>query len=677
MSEWFYKKISWLAGCLAILALFGLVVFCANIEIKDIDLWLHLATGKHTVQTMSVPMKDFLSCTVAGKPWINHEWLFQVVVYSVFNGAGIEGLIDLKSVVVFTMYALLLFLGYSRERQFAPVFILLLVLLVFQQRMTLRPDIFSLFFFVIYIFVLGLHLDKRWAVGVIALAQIVWGNTHGFFIFGPIIILIGVIAEWLKRHARLPFEWNTTSRLSDEEFRRLKWLLPIALLACLANPYFLKGALYPINVFAALPAAQVFFDNIQELQRPFEWSSLFAWQPYLAYRLLIVISVMTFLFNFRKIDLNALLLWFVFLLFSLAAVRNMVFFAFAAYFAFLANFQYMTDEDFLPFKWNNEKFRALFSIILKAALIVWIAQYADRLALRGYYDFDRYERKSEYGGLSQRNFAHAAADFLVTNKIKGNFFNDFNSGAYLLGRAAPDIKVFIDGRTELYGGEFFKTYQKIWKGDTELFEQAAQQYQLTGAFLNYVYVPAPAETIRYLYEHPDWVLVYFDYDAAIFLKDIAQNRPWIGRYRINLADRQTPKAELFEIGTYNVIPYRYVNRAHALFNMGFAQKAEEEAREALRIEPYNADAAKLLGKIYNDRGEYAKAFEYLRQAKLIEPRDTIIRYQIALSLYRLGKYGEAQEQCQRVLTRKPDDPKALSLMAQIKQAGQQESNANE
>jgi hypothetical protein len=69
----------------------------------------------------------------------------------------------------------------------------------------------------------------------------------------------------------------------------------------------------------------------------------------------------------------------------------------------------------------------------------------------GYYDFDKFERKMEYGGVSLRNYPYKAADFLVANKIKGNFFNDFNSGAYLLGRASPDIKVFIDGRTEVYG----------------------------------------------------------------------------------------------------------------------------------------------------------------------------------------------------------------------------------
>ena len=78
----------------------------------------------------------------------------------------------------------------------------------------------------------------------------------------------------------------------------------------------------------------------------------------------------------------------------------------------------------------------------------------------------------EFGGITQRNYPNKAADFLVENKVKGNFFNDFNSGAYLIGRCFPDIKVFMDGRTEVYGPRFFQYYDKAWKqGDVKILEE--------------------------------------------------------------------------------------------------------------------------------------------------------------------------------------------------------------
>jgi len=663
MSEWLLKKINWFSGCLAVAFLFGLIALAANIEIKDVDLWLHLAVGKYIFTNFSIPKVDILSCTILNTPWINHEWLFQTIVYSVYNAAGIDGLTSLKVWVVFLTFVFLLLLGHTKEYRVGPIAVLLLVLLVYQLRLTLRPDIFSIIFFVFYA---AIPVSKRWSLWAVALIQIVWTNIHGFFILGPVILLIGLISEWIKRHGTLPFEWNTIGRLSDREYKRLKQILLVSVLACFVNPHFVKGAWYPISVLFSMGGeSKIFFQHIQELQSPLQWGTLLSFQPYLPYKLLILISFLSFALNRRRIDIGALLMWLVFLFFSLFAVRNIAFFAIAAYFAFLANFQHSSIQDFLPVQFKSTKFRLACSVVLKVILIVWIAQYGNQLLLRGYYDFDKFERKSEYEGVSLRNFPAKAADFLVDNKIKGNFFNDFNSGAYLLGRTFPDIKVFIDGRTEVYGGKFFKNYQKIWEGDKELFAQAADRYNLTGAFLNSVYVPAPAKIIHSLYANKDWVLVYFDYDASIFLRDIPENQQWINKYRIDLTQWQTSDTDLLKIGAHKVTPYRHVNRAYALLNMGFEQKAEQEAMDALRIEPHNAKAHKLLGRIGNERGEYDAAFENLRKAKLTDPGDMEVRYQMAISLYHLGEIEKAKKQCELVLTQNPENGEALHLLSLI------------
>jgi len=44
--------------------LFGLIALAANVEIKDVDLWLHLAVGKYIVTNFSIPKVDILSCTI-------------------------------------------------------------------------------------------------------------------------------------------------------------------------------------------------------------------------------------------------------------------------------------------------------------------------------------------------------------------------------------------------------------------------------------------------------------------------------------------------------------------------------------------------------------------------------------------------------------------------------------
>src|SRR5271170_7647599 len=117
MSERFWKNLSTTLGWLSVGVLFGMITFSSSLEIKDLDLWLHLRMGWWITQHGFVPNYDVLSCTIAGKPWVNHEWLFQVLVYLVKESFGFNGLICMQSIVVAVTFLVLLFLGYSRERQ--------------------------------------------------------------------------------------------------------------------------------------------------------------------------------------------------------------------------------------------------------------------------------------------------------------------------------------------------------------------------------------------------------------------------------------------------------------------------------------------------------------------------------------------------------------------------------
>src|SRR5208283_5225753 len=125
MSERFWQRLSMALGWLSIGVLFALITFSSSIEIKDLDLWLHLRMGEWISQHRFVPGYDVLSCTISGKPWVNHEWLFQVLVYQVFRAFGFDGLINLQSFVVVFTFLMLLFLGYNRDRQWMTVFTLL------------------------------------------------------------------------------------------------------------------------------------------------------------------------------------------------------------------------------------------------------------------------------------------------------------------------------------------------------------------------------------------------------------------------------------------------------------------------------------------------------------------------------------------------------------------------
>ncbi len=671
MSEDFFRRLSLIAGFFVLLAVFLLLGFMANLEIKDLDLWLHLGTGRHIVtHGMHVPSADILSYTIAGKPWVNHEWLFQVLVYLIHRQWGPEGLITMQVFLVTATVFLLLLMGYNSRKQLAVIFALLMVVLVYQSRFTIRPDLYSLFFMALDIYILSFWLHRRWAFYAVFLVQILWSNMHGFFFLGPLLVGLGICSEWIKRHVPLPYHWNYVGRLDNDEYRRIKLLFGAVLLACTLNPLGLEGALYPLQVTMQLSRdAHVFFDSIIELQRPLSRHNIFSMDVYPFYKLTILISFLSFVFNRRRLDIGLFIFWLVFLLFSLAAVRNLVFFAFAAYIAFCANAAHISIKNLVPVRVVDKRFAYLTGAIVKLLLIVWVFKYFSEVSVNGYYDFDRYERKSEFGGVTQRSYPQKAVDFLLANGVTGRIFNDFNSGAYLVGRTFPRLKVFIDGRTEVYGPKFFKYYERIWEKDDpkalKAFQEALDRYGIDVILVNTVYHSAPERRLKWLYEDPRWVLVYFDYDGLIFLRDVPANRPVIERHRIDLASWRPKELDVYRLGAVKVIPYRFINRAYTLETLGFDEAAEAEARAALRIAPHYLEPYKILGKIASKRKDYQAAFEAFRVAVSFDSRNDRLRTNLAKAYEDLGLYDYSLEQLAKVRRHRPGDPESYFLAARI------------
>jgi len=668
MSEGFWRRLSIFAGLIAVAAIFGLMVFVANLEIKDLDIWLHIGMGRHIVlNNFLVPQADILSCTITGKPWINHEWLFQVIVYEVFSRWGVSGLIQMQIALVVLTTLLLLLMGYNSQKQLTSILLLLLVTIVYQGRFTNRPDLFSLLFFAAYIYILSFYISQHWSVYALFVIQILWTNIHGFFFFGPLFVMIGLASEWLKRHARLPYEWNQVGRLTDEEYRRLRMIFGLVILACFLNPCGFRGAWYPLKVFFQISGeSKVFFENILELQRPMALSNIFDIGRFPYYKLLIMLSAMSLFFNRRKIDISGLMVWGVFLLFSLAAIRNMIFFAFAAYLVFVTNAMTVSLNDLVPFKIQDMRFVHIVSIVVKVAIFLWIFQYGMNLTLNGYYDQETLEWKSEFGGISQKSVPVRAVDFLVENKVRGNFFNGFNTGAYLVGRCYPDIRVFIDGRTEVYGPRFFNFYRDLWENPTaEELRRTLKRYQITGILIHSHKHPPPKALLRAVQGHPDFVPVYFDDDGIIYLKDIPRQRQLIEKFRIDFKNWQPYRMDLMQAGYKRIPPSRNISRAEMLYGLGLDQAALSEARQAVRVSPTYAEPYKILGQILAKRQECELAYENLRLATMMDPEDHKIRMKFAEMVLKSGQPHLAAKHYEKIITKWPDYRKAYYELVKL------------
>jgi hypothetical protein len=116
-------------------------------------------------------------------------------------------------------------------------------------------------------------------------------------------------------------------------------------------------------------------------------------------------------------------------------------------------------------------------------------------------------------------FPTRAVTFLQAHPARGPIFNHYDWGGYLIWKLYPSIRVFIDGRADLYG--------------EQIFHQFADAYQFKGAWrealqqwsVNTVLVPADSALAVGLQSAPDWMVSYADPQAVVLTLAPVEDKP--------------------------------------------------------------------------------------------------------------------------------------------------------
>jgi hypothetical protein len=103
-------------------------------------------------------------------------------------------------------------------------------------------------------------------------------------------------------------------------------------------------------------------------------------------------------------------------------------------------------------------------------------------------------------------------------------FNDDEFGDYIIYAAWPRYKVFIDGRTDMYGAARVKEYVTL-SSASEGWEALMEKYQFS-----WVIHGANSMLSKTLLARPDWHRVYSDKVANIFVKSLPQHEKLIAKY---------------------------------------------------------------------------------------------------------------------------------------------------
>jgi hypothetical protein len=145
--------------------------------VADTDVWGHMRFGLDLVATRNLPAFDTYSFT-STQPWVNHEWLSDVLFAVAYESGGLPMLAALRAS---SIVLALLILNHGLRDVRLPLrdlFIAVGVLVALPLLGTIRPQIFSIPLYALTL--VALTRDAVWLPIVFA----IWANLHGGWLLG-------------------------------------------------------------------------------------------------------------------------------------------------------------------------------------------------------------------------------------------------------------------------------------------------------------------------------------------------------------------------------------------------------------------------------------------------------------------------------------------------------------
>ena len=471
-------------------------------KIADLDFWWHLKTGEIIVQEKAFPHQEIYSFTAAGREYIDHEWLFQVLQFLVHAAAGPAGIILFKIAILILIYWISA--RFLLQNDISPVMaagVLLLSMCGARTRFIERPEIFSILLLLLTYVLLDSYLKgrSRRSVFWILPITIVWSNLHAAVILGLVIqavFLGGIIFETVIRKS-YPVYYNAKKNQIAT--------LAIVLLGSLAltglNPYGYRILLVPFELTAIIDSGIL---NNQEWQQP-PFRSL----PF--FYLCLILTLLLNVIHFRKLHLVNFVLAAFFGYVSLKYVRN------------VGIFCILMPVLIAPYLHQIAADKKIARVALTAGILAMLIT----LVTNKIFEF----------GIGQASyFPDRIVSFTKEKNLQGHMINSYAFGGYFIWTLFPERKVFIDGRNEVFLPLLEKLHESV--ADSRKWKKILQEYQIEYALLNYVddleivtVMTANKEPqITYApftsthFPRSSWALVYWDDDGMILIKRTGLNR---------------------------------------------------------------------------------------------------------------------------------------------------------
>lgn len=507
------------------------------------DTWGQLRTGQWILEHGRLPVADDASFTAAGREVREVRWVYCVVLALAWR-VGPWLAILWQAATLGAMWAVLAWSSRRAVRTPAGLALLALGIFAGSGRWVLRPEMVT--YLLIAVFLVGLERLQRSAAADPAgssrrrlrgwwlpLVQVIWSSSHSLYVFGPVLAWLFAAAEAGGRVLR-----RVTGRGDRSAEPRRPWIGPearlgvVALLvtsACWVNPYFHRGAMYALEMWRESRPGNVVAETVGELRSPLrlpldQWT----WNLYAA-SALVAAAGATFVLTRGRVDLARLGVFIAGAYLFAGAQRNAALLAVMGTWAALRNV-----DEFLAVRPDDAPARSARRRAAAYALVTisagWVAWYAatDRWAIS-------MGAPKEFGlGVTEWDTPAAATDFVLASGARPNLFNNMRDGAFIAWRSGGRLKVFVDGRTDVYGDAFLAELAAIGPAS---WDAVAAKWSVNTAI---VPVKGFEDLVRFLSRHAQWALVHLDHRNVVFVRRIPEHEALIAEHGIDASRPWTP-----------------------------------------------------------------------------------------------------------------------------------------
>ncbi len=486
--------------------------FVSQLPLRDFDIWFHIKSGELFVKQGYLSTIETFSYSAAGREWTTFEWLFQIISYFI-SQIGLWAIPPFISVfVVIGCYFLLRIMSNIYRIPLIPRLVLAFAFWVSTYEFnTARPHTIAYTFLIIVLYTIlaRIHLNKRW-VWWTPLLTLIWSNIHstGFLSWG-FMLAFGLVAM---------LQWSTTKQSSYKQTARD--LLMIAAINA-------GVTLLPPMGLADYRLLWRFFR-----QREFLGYFIAEWGPpsdnpfgLKIYTTSIIVTLLLSIFiSIRDHKIIQNLTGIPFIVMAIGgytATRNIYLGTLGLVILFGSNIQAMLDWFYLKTRY-------------------WVTA----LFVIGFLIFYSWVYALKYDSIYRNRLFYPlqATEFIKSQNIAGNMFNDYNYGAYMLYRIYPTQKVFIDGRADVYECCEMRDYLKL--AENKRMEEPAYRAFLNTMWDKYDISYAVIVTTKHnvmrriatlLNTDADWALVFWDDDSQIFVRHDGKNTALIEQYGVKAA----------------------------------------------------------------------------------------------------------------------------------------------